>query len=197
MTKEPVIKTKNNIFIISGPSGAGKDAVIRGLKKILPSRQLITTTTRPKRLGERQGKPYYFITKNEFKKRIKQNKFFEYDKHYDNYYGLTYTEMDKIKTNQKICFWQAEYKGVMTAKKKQPEIIAIFINSPFEVLKQRILQREKQINKKIFNQRIKDIKEWLKHLDFYDFVVINEQGKLNQTIKKVAEIIKKHSRETS
>lgn len=194
MSKKISEQTKNNIFIISGPSGAGKDAIISGLKKILPSRQLITTTSRPRRPGERQGKPYYFIAKNEFRKKIKQNKFFEYDKHYDNYYGLTYKEINKTKPDGKICFWQAEYKGVMTIKKKRPDIIAIFINSPLKILKRRIRERENKINKKNFNQRIKDIKEWLKHLDVYDYVVANEQGKLNQAIAKVSEIIKKNSK---
>lgn len=194
MPKKISKKIKNNIFIISGPSGAGKDAVISGLKKILPSRQLITTTSRSKRPGERQGQPYYFITKNEFKKRIKQNEFFEYDKHYDNYYGLTHKEINKTKKNKKIYFWQAEYKGVLTVKKLRPDIIAIFINSPFEILKKRIQERKGKINKKSFGQRIKDIKAWLKHLDIYDYVVINEQGKLDQTIAKVAKIIKKNAK---
>lgn len=194
MPKKIFNQTKNNIFIISGPSGAGKDAVINGLKKILPGQQLITTTSRPKRPGERQGKPYYFISKKNFKIKIKKNKFFEYDKHYDNYYGLTYQEINKAKKCQKICFWQAEYKGVMAIKKQHPDIIAIFINSPLKILEKRIRKREKVIDKKIFNQRIEDIKEWLKHLDIYDYVVVNKQGQLNQTIIKVAKIIKKNAK---
>jgi guanylate kinase len=184
----------NNLFIISGPSGAGKDAVIQGLKKNLPVRQLITTVSRPMREGERQGKPYYFITKKQFKKNIKQNKFFEYDLHYDNYYGLTYEEIKKIKSRKNIFYWQAEYKGVITAKKKMPEITAIFINSPLKILIARMRQREIKLNEKIFKQRIKDTKEWLKHLDIYDYIVDNKQGKLDQTIAKVVKIIKKNSK---
>lgn len=194
MPKKISKRTKKNIFIISGPSGAGKDAVISGLKKILPSRQLITTTSRPKRPGERQGKPYYFMAKNEFKKRIRQKEFFEYDKHYDNYYGLTHKEIDKTRKGKKIYFWQAEYKGVITAKKQRPDIIAIFINSPFEILKKRILARKGKLNKKIFSQRIKDIKEWLKRLDLYDYIVKNEEGRLNQTIAQIVKIIKKNAK---
>lgn len=189
-----ISKKTNNIFIISGPSGAGKDAVISGLKKVLPSRQLITTTSRAKRPGERQGKSYYFITKPAFKKMIKQNKFFEYDKHYDNYYGLTYQEINKTKRGKKICFWQAEYKGVITAKKQRPEIIAIFINSPIAILEKRIRERKGKISEKIFKQRMTDIKEWLKHLDIYDYIVVNEQGRLDKTIAQVVKIIKKNAK---
>lgn len=184
---------KNNLFIISGPSGAGKDAVIRGLKKILPVKQLVTTVTRPMRPGERQGRPYYFITKKQFEKNIKQNKFFEYDLHFNNYYGLTHEEINKIKKGEKIFYWQAEYRGVITAKKKMPKIVAIFINSPLKILIARMHQRETKLDKKIFKQRVNDIKEWLKHLDIYDYIVDNEQNKLDETIKKVANIIRKKS----
>jgi len=184
---------KSNIFIISGPSGAGKDAVINGLKKIIPVKQLITTVSRPMRPGEKQGKPYFFITEREFLKKLKQDEFFEYDKHFSNYYGLTYEEINKAKTSKKTCFWQAEYKGVITAKKKMPEIITIFINSPLRILIARMKRREKKINEKIYKQRLHDIQEWLKHLDVYDFVVDNKEGKLDETIKKVVDIIKKHN----
>jgi len=185
---------KNNIFIISGPSGTGKDSIIQGLKKILPLKQLITTVSRPMRAGECQGKPYYFITKKQFETNIKQNKFFEYDFHYKNYYGLTYDEINQAKASGKIYFWQAEYKGVKTAKKKMPDLTAIFINSPLEILIARMRRRETKLDEKIFKQRVKDTKEWLKHLGIYDYIVNNEQNKLSQTIAKVAEIIKKNAK---
>lgn len=187
-------QNKNNIFIISGPSGSGKDSIINGLKKNLPTKQLITTVSRPMREGERQGKPYYFITKEQFKKNIKQNKFFEYDFHYNNYYGLTYKEINKAKISGKISFWQAEYKGVITAKKKMPDLTAIFISSPLEILIDRMRRRETKLDEKIFKQRVKDIKEWLKHLDIYDYIVKNQEGKLNQTVERVAKIIKKNAK---
>lgn len=182
----------NNLFIISGPSGAGKDAVINGLKKILPISQLITTVSRTMRAGERQGKPYYFISKNEYKKQIKQGKFFEYDQHYGNYYGLTNKEINKInrKGEKKIYYWQAEYHGVITAKKKMPKITTIFLYSPLEILIKRMKQREKNIDPKIFKQRIHDIKEWFKHQAIYNYAVENKQGELDKTIEKVAKIIK-------
>lgn len=182
---------KNNLFVIVGPSGAGKDAVINGLKKIIPLKQLITTVSRPMRVGEHQGRPYYFISKKQFKNNIRQNKFFEYDFHYKNYYGITYDEINKAKKSDKICFWQTEYKGVETIKKKMPEVIAIFINSPLEILIERMRRRETKLNEKIFRQRVKTIKLWLKHLDIYDYVVENEEGKLDKTINKVANIIKR------
>lgn len=183
---------KSKIFIISGPSGAGKDAIISGLKEAISIRQLITTVSRPMRPGEKQGAPYFFITKKEFAERIKRDEFFEYDEHFDNYYGLTYEEIEKAKADEEVCFWQAEYKGVITAKKKLPEIIAIFINAPLDVLIKRMKQREEKMDEKIYKQRLHDIEEWLKHKNVYDYEVINEEGKLDEAIKEVKEIIEKN-----
>jgi len=189
----PIKKTnlaKNNLFIISGPSGSGQDSVIEGLKKIFSIERVITTTTRPMRLGEKSGQPYYFITLAEFLKKVKEKKFLEYAKEYnDNYYGVTFKEINRVLKSDKIGIWKMEYKGVITAKKLMPGIIAICLNAPLKILAQRIKRRDKA-PKKFIEERLAYTKEWLKHLDIYDYVVMNEEGKLNEAIKKVADIIK-------
>lgn len=179
----------NNIFIISGPSGAGEDSIINGLGEILPIEKVITTTTREMRLGESQKNPYYFISKKKFKKGIEQNKFFEYAKEYnDNYYGVTHNEINRVKNSNKIGIWKIEYKGVITAKKLMPEIIAIFVNAPVKILEKRIRSR-KGVSEKFIKERTKYTKKWLKYKNIYDYEVINEEEKLNKTIAHVAKII--------
>ena len=179
----------NNIFIISGPSGAGEDSIINGLGEILPIKKVITTTTREMRLGESQKNPYYFISKKKFKKGIEQNKFFEYAKEYnDNYYGVTHNEINRVKNSNKIGIWKIEYKGVITAKKLMPEIIAIFVNAPVKILEKRIRSR-KGVSEKFIKERTKYTKKWLKYKNIYDYEVINEEEKLNKTIAHVAKII--------
>lgn len=180
----------NNLFIISGPSGAGEDSVIDGLEKILPIERVITITTRPKRPGETSGKPYYFISHKDFAKLIKQKKLLEYAQEYnDNYYGVTHDEINRVKMSGKIGLWKIEYKGVITAKKLMPKITAIFIGAPLKVLEKRIRKRD-NVTEKFVQERLQYTKKWLKHLDIYDYVVENKEGKLNQTVKRVAEIIK-------
>lgn len=181
----------NNIFIISGPSGAGEDSVIDGLEKILPIERVITTTTRQMRPGETSGKPYYFISHKDFTELIKQKKFLEYAEEYnDNYYGVTHNEINRVKMSGKIGLWKIEYKGVITAKKLMPEITAIFIGAPLKILEKRIRKRD-NVTEKFVQERLRYTKEWLKHLDIYDHLVENKEGKLNLTIKQVAEIISK------
>src|SRR3990172_1453634 len=123
--------TKNNIIIISGPSGAGEDSIIVGIKKILPIERVITTTCRNIRNNESQGDPYYFISKDEFLDGIKKNKFFEWAEQYNkNLYGVTYDEIERVKNCGKTGIWKIEYQGVLKAIKMMPEITAILINAP-------------------------------------------------------------------
>lgn len=183
----------SNIFIISGPSGAGEDSVIDGLQKIFPIERVVTTTTRKMRPGESQKNPYYFISEKEFISKIEKGGFFEYAKEYNNlYYGVTGEEIERVKSCGRIGIWKIEYKGVITAKKVMPDIIAIFINAPLKILEERI-RRRTSVTDEFVAERMKYTKEWLKHKNIYDYEIENKQGKLDETIKKVANIIEKHT----
>lgn len=182
----------SNIFIISGPSGAGEDSVIDGLKKILPIEKIITSTTRKIRTGEVHGVNYYYISREEFEKKIENNELAEWAKEYnDNFYGVTKTELDRVGKSGKVGLWKIEYKGVITAKAKFPEIKSIYIAPPsLEILRQRIQRRDPLVSQEYLDERMAYTKEWMQHEDIYDHKVVNEEGKLEETIQKVAEIIK-------
>lgn len=183
----------NNIFIISGPSGAGEDSIINKLEKLIPLERVTTTTTRPMRSGESEGRPYFFISEKDFKNKIKKNVFFEWAEEYNgNLYGVSKKEINRVKKSGKIGIWKIEYKGVLALKKLFPKIIAILIFAPLPVLKNRIMSRDKNISKKYLQERMKYTKEWMRHKNIYDFIIMNEQGKLNEAVKKVLKIIDKN-----
>lgn len=182
-----------NIFIISGPSGAGEDSIIDGISKIFPIERAITTTTRAMRPGESDGNPYYFIVEEEFRRRLKNGEFVEHAEQYNgNLYGVTAQELDRLKASGKIGVWKIEYKGVEAAKKLFPEIKSILISAPIDVLEARIRRRDNP-SEEFLRERMAYTREWLKHTDIYDYTVENEQGKLGEAIAKVAGIIQKHS----
>ncbi len=184
---------QSNLFIISGPSGAGEDSIIAGLAKIMPIERVITTTTRRPRPGESQGRPYYFISQQEFKNKIAAGEFFEYAQEYNNhYYGVTVAEINRVRASGKIGIWKIEYKGVQTAKKLMPGIIAILITAPLKSLERRLRRRDRA-GEEFIQQRMAYTKEWLKHKDIYDYEVKNLDGRLNEAVQAVAKIIKKHS----
>lgn len=180
----------SNIFILSGPSGAGEDSIIEKLSGIMPIERVITTTTRQMRDGESQGNPYYFISRQEFQSGIEEGKFAEYAQQYnDNLYGVTRKELDRAAETGKIVLWKIEYQGVMSVKKILPKIKSIFITVPsIDILAERLRRRGGATEAHIA-ERMEYTKEWMKHADIYDFTVVNEQGKLDEAVEKVRSII--------
>lgn len=181
-----------NIFILSGPSGVGEDSVIDGLEKRFPIERVITTTTRAMRKGDADGHPYYFITKEAFEQSILDEKFFEWAKQYnDNLYGVTHEEIKRVAESDHVGIWKIDYQGVITAKKLFPQIVAIMLTAPLEIMEARIRRRD-NATEAFIKDRMNYTKEWLKHTDIYDYIIENEEGKLDQTIEKVATLIENH-----
>lgn len=182
-----------NVFIISGVAGSGKDSVIDGLQKLLPIERVITTTTRTKRSGESEGNPYYFQSRAKFEESIAAGDFAEYSTNENGeLYGVTHAELKRITETGKITLWRVDWKGVITIKKSYPEILALFISAPLEILEKRLRARDVGKDETYFQERMHYTVEWLKHLDIYDYIVENEEGKLDQTIQQVKAIIESH-----
>ena len=181
-----------NLFIISGPSGVGEDSVIDGLEDRFPIERVVTTTSRPMRPGDSADHPYYFIDRNNFERGIVEGKFFEWAKQYnDNLYGVTHAEIRRVIESGRIGIWKIDYQGVITAKKLFPGITAILLTAPLPILESRIRKRD-NVTDAFVEERMKYTKEWLKHTDIYDYEVENEEGKLDQTIEKVAILIEQN-----
>lgn len=189
--------TKNSrLFIISGPSGAGEDTAIKGLEKYFKITRVVTTVTRGKRKGEKQGKPYYFISKKAFEKGIKRGEFAEYADVYGYLYGVTFKELKKTQKecdkNNKIGIWKIDWQGVKNVNKQLPDIVSILIEPPsIKSLEKRLIKRG-QDSLPVIKKRLIAAKVWLKHKDIYDYKVLNSDGKINETIEKAAKIIRNH-----
>lgn len=180
----------SKLFIISGPSGSGQDSVIEELQKRIEIERVITTTTREMRLGEENGKPYYFVSQDFFKEQIKEDYFFEWAQHYnDNYYGVSFEEIKRVANSGKIGIWKIDKKGVEAAKKLLPEIKAILLYAPLNELEERIRRRDNNLSEEYIQERMAYTKKWLEDTSIYNFKVLNSDGKLQETVNKVLEII--------
>lgn len=181
---------KTNLFIISGPSGAGEDSIIAGLKKEFPIEKIVTTTTREIRPNEIDGQDYYFISKKEFERDIKENKFFEWAEE-DNgqLYGGTFKELRRVQAlEDKIGIWKIDYKGALKAKEIFPNVKSIFIYIPMNIIEKRLRSRGSHSDEFIA-ARLEYSKGWFANRDIFDFEVENKEGKLEETIQKVKNII--------
>ena len=186
MVKE---KETGNLIVISGPSGAGKDSVaqrvIENNKKIEIS---VSMTTREPRAGEKEGKDYFYVTKNEFLEQIDKGNFLEYAVVYgDTYYGTPKDKVLKDLKNGIDVILVIDIQGALKIKESIPEAIFIFIMPPsMRELKNRLIKRNTEKPEKIlsrFKTAYKEINEATK----YNYVVIND--KLDIAVKKVESII--------
>lgn len=187
----------HNLFILSGPSGAGEDSIIEGLRRHLPIERVVTTTTREMRSGESEGNPYYFLSREAFQAGIDNGEFVEYAEEYNNnYYGVTKGEIERVANSGRIGIWKIEWKGVITAKKLYPGICAIFLMTEnLEVLERRIRRRDSDVSDAYVQERMEYTKQWLTHQDIYDYTVINKENRLEEAIEEVRTIIEKRRAE--
>ena len=185
---------KGGLFILSSPSGAGKTTLVKKITRNKNFSVSISHTTRLPRPTEKNGKDYFFISKNNFKRLIKNKKFLEHAKVFDNYYGSSRDLVkDKLKTGKNVVFdidWQGTRQ--IRNKKLDYKLMTIFILPPSrkELLK-RLLKREKK-NLKTVNKRMKSFKKDLSRWVEYDFVVINDD--LNKCYNKIMLAIKKNDK---
>jgi guanylate kinase len=181
---------RGELFIITGSSGVGKDTVIEGLQKSgLEFAWVVTTTTRAMRVGESEGHPYYFVSREKFEEMIKNNELFEYADVYGNYYGGTFKEVEQKLSENEIVFLKIDPTGVATVKSKLPEVFTIFIAPPsLETLKNRLINRGTDSPEAI-EKRLAQVQKEMELAKDFDVTVINEEGRLEETADKVKKII--------
>ncbi len=164
------------IVILSSPSGAGKTTLVKKISSRKNYKISISHTTRKPRLNEKDGRDYFFVNNNEFRKLIRNNKFLEYAKVFKNYYGsLKENVIKKLVKGENVIF-DIDWQGTEQIKRKKLKykIITIFILPPSKKeLFERLLKRD-QKDKKIAKERMKQFKYDVKHWKNYDFTVIND-----------------------
>jgi guanylate kinase len=169
------LKANNLSVVISAPSGAGKTTLINRLLGSENSFDFsISTTTRPPRNGEIDGKSYYFIPESEFRGMIDRGEFLEWARVHGNYYGTSKKEIDRICCNAKIPIFDVDVQGARSLKGTLDGAVYIFIVPPSrEVLESRLRNRktdsEEQIQIRLGNA-IRELGEYAQ----YDYIVVND-----------------------
>ena len=191
----PQRKQHPKVIIISGPTGAGQDTVIRGLKGKIEFAKVITTTSRLKREGEVEGRDYYFVTPEAFHQKIKKGEMMEWKEVYGEYKGISKKAFEDAARKNLPMLFKVDWQGTLTLKKEMPYALSIGIKPPsLEVIRKRLMKRQKDAEA-VLAQRLAQTADWMKRFDIYDAVVVNEEGKPEETIEKVEEIIRKYLKE--
>ena len=169
-------ENKGAILILSGPSGCGKSTLLKEVYKDITDYYFsISTTTRAPRVGEENGVDYFFVTKEEFEKDIKNGDFLEYAKVHDNYYGTSLKPINKALDEGKLVIFDIDVQGHQIVRKKLDSIVtSVFITTPsLEILETRLNSRNTD-SKDIIEKRIKNAKGEVEYFQEYDYIIIND-----------------------
>ena len=181
---------KNTIFLISGPSGVGKDTVIKILNESHSHiKNIVTITTRKIRVNEINNKDYIFVNKKEFANLVKRNKLIEWSEVYGNFYGVPKDQIDNNLKNQNKIIIKTDIQGVKKLKEKFINATTIFIMPPdIRTLLNRLKSRKTDSVEDI-TKRSDIAMEEKKEKKIFDHIIINKDGDLINTINQIKEII--------
>lgn len=178
------------VVVISGPSGVGKDVTIKRMQALgYPFYFVVTATTRPKREGEVHGEDYYFVSLEEFAEMIENDELLEYAIVYGDYKGIPKQQVREALESGKDVVMRLDVQGAATIRKLIPEAVLIFlIAETEEELVSRLVERKTEPPDKL-KMRIATARQEMKRIKEFDYVVVNRNGKLDETVERIACII--------
>lgn len=170
------------LFVVSGPSGVGKDAVLSELHQIMPeARRCVTCTTRAPRESEVDGVDYNFLSESEFRSKIESGGFLEYAEYVGNFYGTPRKWVEDHTNAGEDVILKIEVQGGLSVKRQMPEAVMVFLVPPsMEELERRLRSRLTDSEEQIAG-RLKQAQEELAHLPDYNYIVEND------SLRKAAE----------
>jgi len=178
------------MIVISGPSGVGKDAVIRALKKRdLFMHFVVTANTRTPRADEREGVDYFFVSKKRFMEMVAKNELIEHSFVYNDYKGIPRAQVEQAIASGKDVIMRLDVQGAEKIRKLHPEALLIFIvpvneQEWFERLRNRTCEPPADLE-----LRIQTAQQELQKLSIFDYVVVNPQNHLEEAVDQVISII--------
>jgi len=193
-------KTENNsqsnltptplLIVLSGPSGAGKDALLTRLKENSCALEYITTlTTRSRRAQERANIDYHFVSADKFQKMLDDNEFLEWANVYGNWYGVPKQPLKEALEQGQDTIVKVDTQGAATLKKMLPEAVFVFLMPPSnEELVMRLTQRRTESPFDLA-LRIKTAEEEIKQLNLFDYVILNKRDDIDSATEQLQAII--------
>ena len=168
------MKSRNPVFVVTGPSGAGKGTLISAILPSLPELEVaVSATTREQRPGEENGIHYWFLTNDEFGQRVGSDEFLEWVDYVGNRYGTLRSEIDRIQGRGRTPLLELELDGALTVKEKVPGAVTVFVDAPLPELERRLRARATE-SSGVIDERIAIAREQKELAGRFDYVVEND-----------------------
>ncbi|MDO4608530.1 MAG: guanylate kinase [Clostridia bacterium] len=179
---------KGRVYIISGPSGSGKDTVLKEIFKVMPEIKFsISSITRDMRSGEVEGEKYNFITRERFEQMLADDELLEHNLFLGNYYGTPKAPVINCVENGQDIFIEVDVNGAAQIRQKMPDAVSVFIMPPsLEVLKARLCGRGTDSDE-IIEKRLNEALREISRAPEYDYVVVNDN--LQTAINNIVSIM--------
>lgn len=178
------------LIVLSGPSGVGKDSVIQRMKeRQLLFHYVVTATTRPPRPDERQGVDYFFVSHDEFAEMIEQGDLLEYAFVYNDYKGIPKDQVRRALASGKDVVMRIDVQGAATIRQLYPGALLIFLTTQNEEEMVNRLKARKTETPEGLKLRIATARQELKRLDEFDYVLVNGEDQLDQTVNTILAIV--------
>jgi guanylate kinase len=165
-----------SLFIVAAPSGAGKTSLVKALVDSLDRVVVsVSTTTRPQRPGEVDGDHYHFVNAAEFEEMVKQGRFLEHARVFDNYYGTSVADVQRQLAQGLDVILEIDWQGARQIRSQMPDCRSIFILPPSrDILEQRLRLRG-QDDEALIGRRMRDAISEMSHYDEFDYLIVNDE----------------------
>lgn len=164
------------LVVVSGFSGAGKGTLMKRLMEKYDDYALsVSVTTRSPREGEREGREYFFRTREEFKELIAQEQLIEYARYVDNYYGTPKEYVENQLNGGKDVVLEIEIQGALEVKKKMPDTLLLFVTAPSAQVLKNILEGRGTESPELIRNRLERACEEAEGISGYDYLLVNEK----------------------
>jgi guanylate kinase len=178
------------LIVLSGPSGVGKDAILSLMKKRFPSFYYpVTMTTRPKREKEIDGQDYFFVSPEKFMEMVHKGELLEWSRVYGNLYGVPINQIREALKKKRDIILKVDVQGAQKIKEEIPGAVLVFIASPSQkTLISRLSKRRTEPPENL-KLRLQTAEEEIRYLTIFDYIVVNDEGQIEQTLKRIEAII--------
>ena len=178
------------LVVISGPSGVGKDSVLKGVKERgVPFRFVVTATTRPPRSDEVHGVDYIFVSQAEFTRMIENGELLEYARVYDDYKGIPKDQVRQALDSGQDVVLRVDVQGADTIHKLCPDAVMIFLTVEDEAEMEKRLKMRHTESEDSVRLRIVTARKELQRIQEFDYLIVNREARLGETVDKILAII--------